>query len=67
MKAIIVEDDLASNGPRAGALMENDFRFMPGAKPGDRKLLFSWFQTGYARFELRASAHLSRPNIAGLK
>ena len=33
MKAIVVEDGLALNGPRAGTLMESGFRFMLGAKP----------------------------------
>ena len=42
MKAIIVEDGLASNGPHIGTLIENDFRFILGAKPGDRKLPFGW-------------------------
>ena len=43
MKAIIVEDALASNGPHIKLLKEKDFRFILGAKPGDHELLFSWF------------------------
>ncbi len=38
MKAIIVEDAPASNGPHARLPKERDFRFVPGAKPGDREL-----------------------------
>ena len=49
MKAIIVEDSLASNGPHVKALMENDFRFMHGAKPKDHELLFSWFKASGTR------------------
>ena len=49
MKAVIVEDSLASNGPHIGALMENDFRFMRGARPKDRELPFSWFEAGGTR------------------
>ena len=40
MKAVIVEDGLASNGPYIKALKENNFRFILGAKPGDHELLF---------------------------
>ena len=49
MKATVVEDSLASNGPRIGALMENDFRFMHGAKPKDRELPSGWFEAGGTR------------------
>ncbi len=44
MKAILVEDALASNGPHIKLLKEKDFRFILGAKPGDHELLFSWFE-----------------------
>ena len=44
MKAVIVEDGLASNGPHVKLLKEKDFRFILGAKPGDHELLFSWFE-----------------------
>ena len=44
MKAVIVEDSLASNGPHVNLLKEKDFRFILGAKPGDHELLFSWFE-----------------------
>ena len=44
MKAVIVEDGLASNGPHINLLEEKDFRFILGAKPGDHDLLFSWFE-----------------------
>ncbi|MCY4316103.1 MAG: hypothetical protein OXC66_08305 [Roseovarius sp.] len=52
MKAIVVEDGLASNGPRAGTLMESGFRFMLGAKPrggGSRKLPFCRVESGDTR------------------
>lgn len=45
MKAVIVEDGLASNGPHIMLLKEKDLRFILGAKPGDHELLFSWFET----------------------
>ena len=44
MKATVVEDSLASNGPRIGALTERDFRFTRGAKPKDRELPFRLVQ-----------------------
>lgn len=44
MKAVIVEDGLASNGPHINLLEEKDFRFILGAKPGDHDLLFNWFE-----------------------
>ena len=44
MKAIIVEDAPASNGPHITFLKEKDFRFILGAKPGDHDLLFSRFE-----------------------
>ena len=44
MKAVIVEDGLASNGPHIKLLKEKDLRFILGAKPGDHELLFSWFE-----------------------
>ena len=40
LKAIIVEDALASNGPHITHLKNRDFRSILGAKPGDHKLLF---------------------------
>ena len=49
MKATVVEDSLASNGPHIRALMENDFRFTRGAKPKDRELPSGWFETGDTR------------------
>ena len=45
MKAVIVEDGLASNGPHIMLLKEKHLRFILGAKPGDHELLFSWFET----------------------
>ena len=44
MKAIIVEDAPASDGPHITLLKEKDFRFILGAKPGDHDLLFSRFE-----------------------
>lgn len=44
LKAIIVEDGLASNGPHITHLQDRGFRFILGAKPGDHDLLFSWFE-----------------------
>ena len=49
LKAIIVEDTLASNGPHINYLKNKDFRFILGAKPGDHKPLFSWFQASETR------------------
>ena len=49
MKAIIVEDSLASNGPHVKALTERDFRFMRGAKPKDRELPSGRFEAGGTR------------------
>ena len=40
MKFIVLEDALASNAPRIRHLMNNDLRFILGAKPGDHKYLF---------------------------
>ena len=42
MKADIVEDPLAPNGPHVTLLKEQGFRFILGAKPGDHEPLFSW-------------------------
>ena len=49
MKATVVEDSLASNGPHVKALMENDFRFTHGAKPKDRELPSGRFEAGDTR------------------
>ncbi len=49
MKAVIAGDALASNGPHIKLLKEKDFRFIPGAKPGDHGLLFSWFEASDTR------------------
>jgi len=46
VKAIIIEDGLASDGPHIRHLMEKDFRFILGAKPGDHELLSGWFEAG---------------------
>ncbi len=46
MKAAIVEDGLASNGPHINLLKDKGFRFILGAKPGDHELPFSWFEAG---------------------
>jgi len=52
LKAIIIEDGLASNGPHVKLLKEKDFRFILGAKPKDHELLFSWFEASDTRQEL---------------
>ena len=44
LKAIIVEDALAFNGPHITHLKNRNFRFILGAKPGDHELLFSRFE-----------------------
>ena len=44
LKAIIVEDGLASNGPHINHLKSKGFRYILGAKPGDHELLFSRFE-----------------------
>ena len=44
LKAIIVEDALASNGPHITHLKNKGFRYILGAKPGDHELLFRWFE-----------------------
>ena len=49
LKAIIVEDALASNDPHINHLKNNDFRFILGAKPGDHKPLFNWFESSETR------------------
>ncbi len=41
IKAVIVEDGPASNGPRIRHLRDKGFRFILGAKPGNHELLFS--------------------------
>ena len=43
LKAIIVEDALASNGPHINHLKNKGFRYILGAKPGDHERLFRWF------------------------
>ena len=49
LKAIIVEDALASNGPHITHLKNKDFRFILGAKPGDHELLFSRFEASESK------------------
>ena len=44
LKAIIVEDAPASNGLHITLLKNKGFRYILGTKPGDRELLFSWFE-----------------------
>ena len=44
LKAIIVEDALASNAPHITHLKNRGFSYILGAKPGDHKLLFSRFE-----------------------
>ena len=44
LKAIIVEDALASNGPHITHLKNKGFRYILGAKPGDHERLFRWFE-----------------------
>ena len=40
LKLIVLEDALASNAPHIRHLMENNLRYILGAKPGDHKFLF---------------------------
>ena len=40
LKLIVLEDALASNAPHIRHLVNNDLRFILGAKPGDHKYLF---------------------------
>lgn len=40
LKAIVVEDGLASNAPHIGDLQSLGFHYLLGAKPGDHKYLF---------------------------
>ena len=49
LKMIIVEDGLAFNGPHINDLKNKDFRFILGAKPGDHKPLFSWFDASKSK------------------
>lgn len=46
MKFIALEDALESNAPHIRRLMNNDLRFMLGAKPGDHKYLFRRADSG---------------------
>ncbi len=79
LKAIVLQDGLASNGPHIARLRRHGLRSVPGAKPGDHALLFASLDaspdTRTARFtdadgalrELRclngAPASASRPDI----
>ena len=49
MKAIIVEDALASNAPHITYLKNKGFRYILGAKPGDHKFLFSRFEASESK------------------
>ena len=49
MKAIIVEDGLASNAPHITHLKNKGFRYILEAKPGDHKLLFSRFEASESK------------------
>ena len=42
LKVIMLEDALASNAPHIKHLMDNDLRFILGAKPGDHEFLFEY-------------------------
>lgn len=42
LKAIIIEDGLASNAPHIKLLQELNYRYILGAKPKDHKWLFDW-------------------------
>ena len=42
LKAVLVEDGLASNAPHIRTLQELDIRFLLGAKEGDHKYLFEY-------------------------
>ena len=49
MKAIIVEDALASNAPHINHLKNKGFSYILGAKPGDHKFLFSRFEASESK------------------
>ena len=59
MMAVIVEDELAFNGPHIKALKEKNFRFILGAKLGDHTLLFNRFWSSETRqtYEIRDSSN----------
>ena len=40
LKCLAIEDRISSNGPHVNDLINNDLRFILGAKPGDHVLLF---------------------------
>ncbi len=40
LKAIVLQDGLASNGPHIARLRRHGLRFIPGGRPGDHALLF---------------------------
>ena len=45
LKCIVIEDGLSSNGPHIADLIEMNFPFILGAKPGDHTYLFQNFAT----------------------
>lgn len=49
LKAVITADGLSSNAPFIRMLREKDFRYILAAKPGDHRLLFSWFEASETR------------------
>ena len=49
LKAILVEDALASNGPHITHLKKKGFRYTLEVKPGDHKLLFSRFEASESK------------------
>ena len=49
LKAIIVEDSLASNAPHIELLQSLDLRYILGVKPGDHEALFEALRQGFTR------------------
>ena len=59
LKAIILEDALASNYPHLSLLDELDLEYIIGVKPGDHKYLFDWIK--------EAKGHEVEQNRDGVK
>jgi hypothetical protein len=59
LKAIVVEDGLASNAPHIRDLKANKLRFILGAKPDDHKWLFDWVNAGGSKAHVTNQAKLT--------
>ncbi|MBY0307210.1 MAG: hypothetical protein K2Q09_00565 [Phycisphaerales bacterium] len=58
LKAIVIEDGLASNAPHIKDLKASKLRFILGAKPDDHKWLFDWVNAGRAKEHVLTKAKL---------